>query len=120
MIKAKHRKKLGKEFRSTHGLIFEQCPFEYDATFFRFRVGTCEGLWTVENKAYIIVAVTNSMPGNGHFADTIEWFEHSAKRDGYTLRMAEFFNPRLKRHMIEKRGFKPYGINDVEKTFTHN
>src|ERR1700683_705260 len=117
MIKAKHRKKLEKPFRSAHNLIFEMCEFEYDPTFYRFRIGTCDGLWTTEGKAYIIVAVRNSQPGNGHFEDVLQWFENSCRRDGYNLRIAEFFNPRLKAHFIEKRGFKPYGINDVEKIF---
>jgi hypothetical protein len=116
MMKTKH-KKPEKEFRSSHSLIFEQCGFEYDPTFFRFRIGTCTGLWTVEGKAYIIIAVTNSVPGNGHFEDVLEWFENSCRRDRYSLRMAEFFNPRLKQHMIEKRGFHPYGKNDVQKDF---
>lgn len=119
MIKTKHKPK-EKPFRSSHNLAFEMAPFEYDPAFFRFRIGTCDGLWTTGDKAYIIVAVTNNEPGNGHFEDVLEWFENSAKRDGYSLRIAEFFNPRLKNHFIEKRGFKPYGINDVEKIFTHS
>lgn len=120
MVKNSHKKKPEKEFRSGHGLIFETAPFQYDPTVTRFRVGTCEGIYTVAPGAYVIIAVTNKEPGNGHFQDTMEWFENSCRRDGYSLRMAEFFNDRLKNHMINKRGFQPCGFNNVEKVFTHN
>jgi hypothetical protein len=120
MIKNKHKKKLQKEFRSSHNLIFETAPFQYDPTVTRFRVGTCDGIYTVAPGAYVIIAVTNSEPGNGHLDDVLEWFERSCRREGYSLRIAEFQNMRFKKHLIEKLGFKPYGINDVEKVFTHN
>lgn len=117
MIKSAYKKNLKKEWKSSHNLIFEIAPFEYDSDTFRFRIGTCDGIWTVQGKSYCIIAVTNRERGNGHFEDVLEFFERSCRRDGYSLRVLEFVNQRLKRHFIEKRGFKEISGNSVEKIF---
>ena len=117
MIKARNKKKIEKPFWSSHSLNFEVAPFEYDRTVQRFRIGTCEGIYTTAGRSYVIIAITNNQPGNGHLNDVLEWFENSCRRDDYTLRIAEFHNMRFKQHLIDKRGFKPYGFNDVEKKF---
>lgn len=46
-----------------------------------FRVGTCDGIYTATPKAYQIIAITNNVPGNGHFEDVLQWFEASCRRD---------------------------------------
>ena len=80
-----------------------------------FRIGTCEGLWTSRPAAYVILSVINDKPGNGHFEDVLQWFYHSCRRDRKDLIIEDFFNMDFKRHMIEKRGFKPHGTNDAIK-----
>ena len=105
------------DFVSTHKLDFECAPWQRGENFLRFRVGTCEGLWLSTDESYGIVAVINSEPNNGHFTDVLEWFENSAKRDGKSLQILEVFNRKLKKHLIEKRGFKKIKGNNVEKTF---
>lgn len=105
------------EFKSTHNLHFEVADWEYDGQYKRFRIGTCSGLWASIPKSYGILAITNSKPNNGHFNDVLEWFENSCKRDNKTLQILEVWNKRLKKHLIEKRGFVDIGNNHVEKTF---
>lgn len=104
-------------WKSTHALDFENAPFRHDVSCHCFRIGTCEGLWTVKEKSYVIIAVTNRIPGNGHFDDVFEWFERSCRRDGYSLVVAAIVNKRLFRHLIEKRGFVDIGDDNVEKKF---
>lgn len=92
------------EFKTTHNLPFESAPW-LTPHFIRFRVGTCTGLWTSENKTYDILAIENAEPGNGHLNDVFEWFENSCKRDGKKLRVLEVWNKGFLKHLVEKRGF---------------
>lgn len=82
-----------------------------------FIVGTCGGRWAATDEAYLLLAIVNSVPGNGHLDDVFQWFEHSARRDKKALKILEFFNPRFKQHCIKKRGFRPTGKNDLIKYF---
>lgn len=106
-------------FRTTHDLAFEVAPWlSTDEGYFRFRIGTCDGLWGSTESCYLILAVRNSEPGNGHFEDVLEWFEHSCVRDGKYLRVQEIWNHRLKVHLLESRGFVMDGNDDVIKVFS--
>lgn len=103
-------------FKTTHNLHFEVAPWPYEQSFMKFRVGTCEGLYTAFPGTYVIVAVTNNEPHNGHLNDVFEWFENSCKREKRNLRVAELMNPKFAIHLSEKRGFKKIkGTNDYEK-----
>ncbi len=119
-------------FVSSHRLSFEVTPWRPDAEMAKllgvdpndlvrdgwmlFRIGTCGGQWRCAGDAYEILSVINDRPGNGHFDDVLEWFEQSCRRDGKPLRIREVANERLKRHLMEKRGFRPEG-DDVVKEF---
>lgn len=104
-----------------HKLDFEYCPWEPLINFpkannyMRFRVGSIEGLWAVTDTSYDILAIENNHPGNGHFEDVLQWFEHSCKRDHKNLRFLEILNPSFRKHLINKRGFKPSGNNVIKK-----
>lgn len=107
-----------------HKLDFECAPWEgsllIKSDFMRFRVGTCEGLWQSTGSSYDILAVTNSSPGNGHFEDVLEWFEHSCRRDFKDLQILEVWNKRLLAHLISKRGFDVVkGTENVIRHFHH-
>jgi len=108
--------------QTRHGLDFEQAPWEplpgfpIAATFARFRIGTCEGLYSFGDSLDIL-AITNSDPGNGHFEDVLEWFYFACKRDKKDFRFLEVWNKRLKNHLITKRGFKPDGVDNVIKKY---
>lgn len=117
MGKIKQKKKLERAFKSSHNLIFEQAPYEFDPQFHRFRIGTCGGFWGVEGKSYVILVIINEQPGNGHLQDVFEWFERSCLREGYSLKIVEFFNEQFRRHLIDKLGFKVIS-NGVEKHFS--
>ena len=108
------------DFETKHKLPFEAAPWEgnliVDEGFMRFRIGTCEGLWRHTDKHYEILAVMNDKPGNGHFEDVLQWFEHSCKRDKRKLKISEVWNKAFKKHLIKKRGFRKIGLDDVEKT----
>ena len=119
MVKAKNRKKLEKEFRSSHSLIFEDGgPFRWDQNFRHFRIGTVQGLYGSIDKSYCVLAIINNSPGNGHILDFYQYFERSCRRDGYSFRILELTNPEFKKHLIQTQGFKDIGNNHVEKIFT--
>lgn len=103
-------------FKSTHNLTFETADW-HDPQFQLFRIGSCEGLWGATEESYLIVAVTNSKPGNGHFEDVLEIFENSCKRDGKTLKVVEIMNADFMQHLITKRGFKKIAGSNCEKEF---
>lgn len=106
-----------KPFESSHQLAFEVAPWERDASWTRFRVGTCSGLWNYTGEAYQILTIDNAVKGNGHFEDVLEWFENSCRRDHKKLRILELWNSAFKHHLIRKRGFVLSGPDDVEKPF---
>ena len=103
-------------FQSSHGLYFEVAPW-LAPMFKRFRIGTCEGLWAVNNESYDILAIDNKEKGNGHLEDVFEWFENSCKRDNRDLRVLEVWNKKFMKHLIEKRGFTDIGGDNVIKYF---
>lgn len=92
------------ELITTHDLPFEVAPWINDE-FHRFRIGTCTGLWRHTPESYDILAIDNESPGNGHFEDVLEWFEHSSKRDKKVFRFLQVWNVSFKKHLGEKRGF---------------
>lgn len=98
-----------KEFKSSHNLPFESCPWSRNPAYQCFRVGTCEGQWFCSDaaNAYCILTIINNQPGNGHLEDVFEYFIRSCKRDRKSLMVLEIMNGRFKKHLIEKRGFIP-------------
>jgi hypothetical protein len=79
-----------------------------------------QGIWASYDNSYVLLAIINDKPGNGHFTDLLEWFEQSCRRDNYSLKIIEIVNPKFMIHLIEKRGFKKISENSVEKIFIHN
>lgn len=106
-----------KQFKSTHSLPFLMANWDVGLgeNMFKFKIGTCEGLYQATKESYIIIAILNNKSGNGHLEDVFEWFENSCIRDGKTLKVVELLNKRFEKHLIEKRGFK--GNYNLEKTF---
>lgn len=113
-------KKINK-FKSTHNLDFEvaQWPVQFDINdeWYRFRIGTCHGLWRSTKNTYDILAIDNNKIGNGHLQDVFDWFENSCKRDNRDLRLIEVWNTRFKAHLINKRGFVEIKDDVVIKYF---
>lgn len=91
-------------------------PFN-DQGWLLYRVGTVSGQWRSVPGAYEILSFVNDNPGNGDFGHTMDWFEESCKRDGYNLRIREVSNKRLRKHLVEKRGFKLEINYDYIKSF---
>ena len=90
---------------TTHKLDFLVAPWK-NPFWKRFKVGTVHGLWNCTEKSYQILSIINEKPGNGHFEDTLQWFEFCCKRDGMSLCILEIWNKRFLKHLIRKRGFK--------------
>lgn len=101
-----------------HKLDFEMCKNPKYA-FPIFRVGTVNGLYYFTQKELVILAINNTVPGNGHFEDTMEWFEYSAKQNNRKLAFQEVWNENFKKHLIEKRGFFEIKPNLLIKSFDH-
>lgn len=115
-------------FISTHNLPFEAAEFngglfhsllgiQPDKSFAHFRIGTCTGLWRCKGKYYEILAVVNDSPGNGHFADVLEWFGNSCKRDKKSLVFMEVLNERFGSHLMDKHGFERFRVRDLIKVY---
>lgn len=115
---------------TTHGLDFEVAPWDPSDTFLGqlvgaspeseyllFRVGTCEGLWTVRAEVFVILSIVNDDPGNGHLEDVMEWFYFSCMSAGKHLLIEELMNEKFRDHLIEKRGFKPFLYGHLIKYF---
>lgn len=80
-----------------------------------FRVGSVHGQWRQTPVAYEILSVINDELNNGHFDDTLQWFEHFCRRGGKTLRIMSVDNKNLYSHLIDKRGFVPDTSDMQEK-----
>ncbi len=109
------------DFKTEHNLLFEVAEWGFnidpDHEFMRFRIGTCEGLWSGTDQSYEILAVKNTQKHNGHFNDVLQWFEHSCIRDKKHFIIKEVWNKNLKNHLILKRGFTKLGKSDLIKYF---
>lgn len=108
---------LPNEIQTIHNLDFEVAEWKRDKAWKQFKVGTCYGLWRCTEKSYEILSIKNESPGNGHFEDVLQWFEHSCRRDGKTLKILETRNKSFKIHLVTKRGFKAITSVDLEKEF---
>lgn len=102
---------------SRNGLAFEVAPWEFGEEYQRFRIGTVTGLWGSNDQAYLILALQNDNPGNGHLEDLFDWFYQSCRRDQKDLIIQEVWNAGLREHLIKKRGFKPKGKEDLIKLY---
>ncbi len=110
-------------FKTTHNLPFLtrpwKAPFKIgDETYIQFKVGTVTGVYFTDTQNYNILAVVNDKEGNGHFSDTLEWFEQSCRRDKMGLVFLELINNDFEKHLIEKHGFKRHRKVDLIKNFT--
>ena len=103
-------------FESEHKLDFEVAEWIFP-NWKMFRIGTVEGLWNSTDKCYQILAISNSKPGNGHFNDVLQWFEHSCIRDHKDLRICEVWNMRLASHLVGKEGFIYEDKNNLIKIY---
>lgn len=70
-----------------------------------YKIGTCNGLYKIDGKFMILIAINNDNPGNGHLNDVFQWFEWAAKEAGMPLMIVAFMNERFYNHCINKRGF---------------
>lgn len=100
------------KFKTTHKLKFQTTTykqlFEDGYHWQEFIVGTCRGLFTSTDRHWILLAIDNEQPGNGHFTDVMEWFERFCKRDKKDFVIMEVWNKRLLAHLLTKRGFELY------------
>ncbi len=89
-------------------IIFDQLlsDFKPIENYKQFHVGTVHGLFAQEEKKIKILAIMNDEPGNGHFEDTMQWFEHMATQDKCPILMQEVWNEALEKHLIKKRDYK--------------
>lgn len=115
-------KETGNAIITTHKLDFEVAPFkpfgiEMEANMKRFRVGTIDGLYSITSESINIIAITNSVKGNGHLNDVFEWFEFSCTNSKMNLMVLEIWNKKFMKHLIKKRGFRQSNKLNVIKYF---
>jgi hypothetical protein len=61
-------------FKSAHDLPFLNRVWHISTDWYEFKIGTVTGLWHYDKSipAYCILAIKNSVPGNGHLEDVFE------------------------------------------------
>lgn len=69
----------------------------------KLQVGTCHGLVDLQGSIVRLIAVANDEPHNGDFQKFMDNLEHRGKN----IVVEELWNKNLRRHLIEKRGYKP-------------
>ena len=106
-------------FKTIHDLSLQVAPAppNFPSHYKRFRIGTCHGLWWATEVSLDMLVLINTTPGNGHFVDWLQWCVHSAITDRKKLVMHEIYNLRLRKHLIEKRGFVATGKNDADMSY---
>ncbi len=71
-----------------------------------FRVGTVHGMFgKFDDNSLQLIAIGNDKKGNGDFSKAMDWFEKVAFDMGLKPEVVEIWNERLKKHLIEKRGY---------------
>ncbi len=79
----------------------------------KIREGAAEALVQIDKKKVTVIALLNQEPGNGDFQklmDTLEGFKKA-------VIIEEIWNPGLRQHLIEKRGYKPTASNGHKRVF---
>jgi len=105
-----------KPLTTTHNLDFLQSERgEKDDDIVGFKVGTCHGLFYQTKEALCLLVVVNEEIGNGHFTDVLEWFEFSARIQGLYFDVIHVWNQRLRKHLIEKKGFVAIEADHLRK-----
>jgi hypothetical protein len=107
-------------FQSTHNLDFLSAHWDNPANRHNwqvFKIGTCHGQWNMIDDSYVILAIINEKPGNGHLQDVFDWFENSCRRDNKSLKILHLWNYGFARHLITKRGFRYFNEEDLIKEF---
>lgn len=112
---SKSKKRSEKPFTTVHKLDFLSCPWERDPEWNRFKIGTCHGLWRATAFSYDILAIQNDTPGNGHFEDVMQWFEHACRREHRLFRIMQVWNEELLQHLVYKRGFTAVKEDCIKK-----
>jgi hypothetical protein len=96
---------------TTHHLNFLSSPWNDPlgvGGYMAFKIGTCNGLYTIKPQMLMLISVNNEERGNGHLNDVFEWFEYGAKFQSVPLSIVAFLNDRFYHHCLEKRGFHPW------------
>lgn len=114
-------------FKSSNSLEFKISEWEFNNMFtwqqkhpiYRYRCGTCDGIFEDGENHVGVIAIVNSQPQNGHFNDTMEWFDYMAQSTNRELKFFEIWNDRLYKHLIDKRGHIAIDIQNTRKTFTN-
>ena len=86
-------------------------PFNIDG-WKEFLVGTCYGTWRFVPGQYEILAIVNSVPGNGDTNHALSWFIESCARDKANLLIREVMNEKFAAKLV-KMGFMYKNDNDL-------
>lgn len=101
------------QFASSNGLEFEakfsDTMYDEVTPWSWAKVGTCHAFYGETETEFDVYGVGNIKKNNGHFNDLIEWLEYLAAVRNKDLFFLHFENESLKRHMINRRGYKEQG-----------
>lgn len=80
-----------------------------------FQRGTVEGLIGLRPGVFVLVAIVNDRPNNGEFSPVMDELEHVARCHNLKFRVAAILNPRLRDHLLRKRGYTLIDEETAEK-----
>ena len=93
------------KYQSRSGLILKISPSWISMHEYEYTIGSCKGLCFTEQNIIFILAIINTIPHNGNFIDLLQAFQSMGYHLQQDLAIIEFFEPRLKQHLLIKQGF---------------
>lgn len=100
-----------KKFKTTHGLQIKLAANTEQGQKTVFKVGTVTGVFTVNHKTIVVETIIDTVAGNGHHIDALEWMHGIAKEGGRVLfipyKKSSFTNTEqelLKSGLIRQKG----------------
>lgn len=71
-----------------------------------YTCGTIDGIYDLNvEKAYTIVAIWNKVPHNGALDEFLSALEEVSDREKKPVRIVEFYNDRLRQHILKRKGW---------------
>lgn len=87
-------------------LLLRQAPWPLHPTWTYYYYGTCTGALRFTPGTIQILVVENLQPGNGDFGKLLDFLHEEAQRRQSDVLILQLHNQRLRRHLLEKRGYQ--------------
>lgn len=76
-----------------------------DCLNYTFIIGTVDGMFDITEDRVRLIAIQNQELNNGDFSKAMDILESNTFSIGKAFEVVEIWNDRLRKHLIEKRGY---------------